>query len=146
MAAGNWLIPTAARTSLLNGTFNIEGDTFNMALFQSTSNIGAGSTTFAALTNEVGITNTGYTAGGIAMDLALSGTTTVMADNAIADPQWTAGSAGLVAHYAVIYEVTGNVLCYCFLENTGPADVTVTAGNTLTVAIHTDGVFTLAVA
>ena len=145
MAAGTWLIPTAARTSLLNGTFNIESDTFNMALFLSTSNIGAGSTTFAAVTDQVA-TAFGYTAGGIAMDLALSGAATVTADNAIADPVWTAAGGSIVAHYAVIYEVTGNVLCYCFLENTGPADVTVTAGNTLTVAIHTDGVFTLAVA
>jgi len=33
-------------------------------------------------------------------------------------------------------------LCYCLLE-AGGADVTVTTGNTLTVAAHASGVFTL---
>ena len=142
MAAGTWTLTNTTRTKLLNGTFDLDSDTFKMALFQSTSNLGPASTTFAGVTNEVGTTNTGYSAGGEAITLTLSGTTTVKVDIAT-DPVWTAGSAGLTARYACIYEVGGDVLCYCLLDST-PADVSVTEGNTLTVAAHTNGVFTLA--
>ena len=142
MAAGAWVMTNTTRTKLLNGTFDLDSDTFKMALFQSTSNLGPASTTFAGVTNEVGTTNTGYSAGGEAITLTLSGTTTVKVDIAT-DPVWTAGSAGLTARYACMYEVGGDVVCYCLLDST-PADVSVTEGNTLTVAAHTNGVFTLA--
>ena len=142
MAAGAWVMTNTTRTKLLNGTFDLDSDTFKMALFQSTSNLGPASTTFAGVTNEVGTTNTGYSAGGESITLTLSGTTTVKVDIAT-DPVWTAGSAGLTARYACIYEVGGDVVCYCLLDST-PADVSVTEGNTLTCAAHTNGVFTLA--
>lgn len=141
MAAGTWTFPNSARTDLLNGTFDIDSDTWKMALFQSTSNIGSGSTTYAGLTNEVANGN-GYTTGGIAITLTLSGTTTVTVDIST-DPVWTASGGSITARYAVIYEVGGRVLCYALLDNT-PADVTATAGNTLTVAANASGVFTLA--
>ena len=141
MAAGPWTFTNEGRTKLLDGTFAIGADTFNMALFLSTSNIGAASTTYAGLTNQHANAN-GYTTGGIAVALTTAGTTTVTVD-VTTDPVWTASTGSIVARFAVIYEVAGNVLCYCLLDNT-PADVTVTDGNTLTVAIHADGVFTLA--
>lgn len=139
-AAGAWTFTNTGRTSLLNGTFDIDSDTWKMALFLSTSNIGAASTTYAGLTNEHANAN-GYTTGGVAITLSLSGTTTVTADST--DATWTASGGSIVARFAVIYEVGGNVLCYCLLDST-PADVTVTDGNTLTVQIHASGVFTLA--
>lgn len=141
MAAGAWTFTNEGRTKLLDGTLRIGVDTFNMALFLSTSNIGAGSTTYAGLTNEHANAN-GYTTGGIEVTLTTAGTTTVTVD-VTTDPVWTADGGSIVARFAVIYEVGGNVLCFCLLDNT-PADVTVTDGNTLTVAIHNDGVFTLA--
>jgi hypothetical protein len=141
MAAGAWVFPDASRTKLLDSTFSIAADTFKMALFLSTSNIGAASTTFAGVTNEHAANN-GYTAGGIAVDLTLAGTTTVTADIAT-DPVWTASGGSITARFAVIYEVSGDVLCYCLLDST-PADVTATTGNTLTIAAHASGVFTLA--
>lgn len=141
-AAGAWTLTDSARTKLLNGTFDIDSDTWKMALFLSTSNLSTSSTTFAGVTNEVGTTNTGYTAGGASITLTLSGTTTVKIDIQT-DPVWTAGSAGLTARFAAIYEVGGDILCYCLLDS-APADVSVTEGNTLTVAAHTNGVFTLA--
>lgn len=140
-AAGTWTFTNATRTNLLNGTHDLDSDTHKMALFLSTSNIGAGSTTFAGLTNEHSAAN-GYTAGGIAITLTLSGTTTVTVDIST-DPVWTASGGNIVARFAVIYEVSGNVICYCLLDST-PADVTATDGNTLTVAAHASGVFTLA--
>lgn len=141
MAAGTWTFPNGARTNLLNGTFDIDSDSWKCALVTSSSNIGAASTTWAGVTNEVAQAN-GYTTGGIAITLTLSGTTTVTVDIST-DPVWTASGGSITARWAVIYEVGGNVLCYALLDST-PADVTVTDGNTLTVAASASGVFTLA--
>jgi hypothetical protein len=141
MAAGAWTFPDGARTDLINGVLAVAADTYKCALFLSTSNIGAASTTYAGVTNEHANAN-GYTTGGISVDLTLAGTTTVTADIAT-DPVWTASGGSIVARFAVIYEVGGNVLCYCLLDST-PANVTATDGNTLTVAAHASGVFTLA--
>ena len=142
MAAGAWTFPNGARTDLLNGTFDLDTDTFLMALFLSTSNIGAASTTYAGLTNEHANAN-GYTTGGVSMGpLTLAGTTTVTVDDP-ADVVWTASGGSIVARFAVIYESGGNVLCYCLLDST-PADVTATTGNTLTISLAAQGIFTLA--
>jgi hypothetical protein len=140
MAAGAWTFPNGARTKLLDGTFDIDSDTWKNALFLSTSNIGTSSTTYAGVTNEHANAN-GYTTGGIAITLALSGTTTVTVDISV-DPVWTASGGSITARWGVIYEVSGNVLCYCLLDST-PADVTATTGNTLTQAANASGVFTL---
>lgn len=140
MAAGAWTLTNTGRTKLLNGTFDLDTDTFKMALFQSTSNIGASSTTYAGLTNEHSNAN-GYTTGGKTLTPSLSGTTTVTWD--VDDQVWTASGGSITARFAVIYESAGDVLAYCLLDST-PADVTATSGNTLTVAINASGVFTLA--
>lgn len=143
MAAGTWTLPNSARTDLLNGTFDIDSDTYKVALFTSASNIGAASTTFAGVTNEVAAAN-GYTAGGIGVTLVLSGTTSVTCVFS-SNPVWTASGGSITARFAVLYEVGGRVLAYVLLDST-PADVTATSGNTLT--IDSDGtpspVFTLA--
>lgn len=141
-AAGPWTLTSAGRTDLLDGTFVIGTDTFKMALFTSSSNLGAASTTFAGVTSEVGTTNTGYTAGGNSVTLSKSGTTTVTVVQS-AGVVWTAGTANLTARFAAIYEVAGRILAYCLLDST-PADVTATSGNTLTVGGTSATVFTLA--
>jgi len=139
-AAGTWTFTNGGRTKLLDGTFDIDSDTWKMALFLSTSNIGAASTTYAGLTNEHANGN-GYTTGGASITLTISGTTTVTVDIAT-DPVWTASGGSIVARFAVIYEVSGNVLVYALLDD-APADVTATSGNTLTVAANASGVMTL---
>src|ERR1043165_8127642 len=110
MAAGAWTFTNGARTKLLDGTFDIDSDTFKMALFLSTSDIGATETTYAGVTNEHANAN-GYTTGGIAVTLTLAGTTTITMDIQT-DPVWTASGGSIVARFAVIYEVGGRVLCY----------------------------------
>lgn len=140
-AAGAWTFVNSARTNLLNGTFDIDTDSFKCALLLSTSNISASSTTHAGVTNEHANAN-GYTTGGIAVSLTLSGTTTVTVDIGT-DPVWTASGGSITARFAEIYEVSGNVLCFATLDST-PADVTATTGNTFTVAANASGVFTLA--
>ena len=140
MAAGAWVFTSEGRTKLLDGTIVPGVDTFKMALFLSTSNIGSGSTTYAGVTNEVANAN-GYATGGGSTTLSLSGTTTVTV--ASTDVTWTASGGSITARFAVIYEVGGHVLCYCLLDST-PADVTTTSGNILTIKANASGVFTLA--
>jgi len=139
MAAGAWIFTDAAKTAMApDGTFDVDSDSFKCALFLSTSNIGASSTTYAGVTNEHANAN-GYTTGGIAVTLSISGTAPVKVDFAT-DPVWAVSGGSIVARFAVVYEVAGNVLCYCLLDST-PADVTATDGNTLTVAAAAGGVY-----
>lgn len=129
MAAGPWIFTTAGRTSLFNGDFDLDTDTFKCALFLSTSNIGDGSTTYAGLTNEHANAN-GYTTGGASITVGLSGTTTVTFT--LGDTTFTASGGSIVARFAVVYEVGGKVLAYTLLDST-PADVTITDGNQVVV-------------
>jgi hypothetical protein len=135
-----WVMTDAARSKLVDGTFDLDSNTFKCALFLPSSNIGTGSTTYASLTNEHGNAN-GYTTGGVAVALTLAGTTTVTAD-ASADPSWTASGGNIVARFAVIYEVGGDVLCYCRLGN-AQEDFTCKDGNRVVVGTPI-GIFTLA--
>ena len=140
-AAGAWTFTNNTRTYILNGTFDWDTDSFKEALLLSTSNIGAASTTYAGVTNEVA-NGLGYTTGGIAITIALSGTTTVTVDSTV-DPVWTAAGGSITARFALLYEVAGNVAAYCLLDST-PANVTATDGNTLTIQHSASGLFTLA--
>jgi len=142
-APGAWTFTNTSRTKMLDGQFAIAADSYKMALHLSTgTQPAATTTTWAGLSTSEHAAANGYTAGGIAVDLTLAGTTTVTADIAT-DPVWTASGGSIVARWAVIYEVAGDVLCYCLLDS-APADVTCTTGNTLTVAANASGVFTLA--
>ncbi len=143
MAAGAWIFPNGARTNLLNGTFDIDTDSWKMALFVSTSNLGTTTTSYATVTQEVAST-WGYVTGGSSIALTLAGSTTVTVD-ITTDPVWTAAGGSIVARWAAIYatKTGGQVLCFCTMDAT-PADVTITDGNTLTVAANASGVFTLA--
>jgi hypothetical protein len=137
-----WAFTNTGRTKLLDNTgFDIDTGSYKMALFLSTSNLGAASTTYAGVTNEVANAN-GYTTGGVAVTFTLSGTTTVTATLA-GSAVWTASGGSITARFAAIYEVAGNILCFCTLDST-PADVTATDGNTFTVAASGSGIFSLA--
>lgn len=129
MAAGAWTLTTAARTKILDGTF-ASGSSWKVALVTSSSNISTASTTFAGVTNELSTAN-GYTAGGIAVTAALSGTTSVTWSFS-SNPVWTASGGSITARWAVLYKVSGDVMAFCLLDST-PADVTATSGNTLTI-------------
>lgn len=131
MTAGAWTVPSGGRTKMIDGTFDIDSDTWRVALVTSSSNIGSSSTTWAGVTNEVANGN-GYTTGGVSVSLTLSGTGSVAIAFA-SNPSWTASGGSITARWAVVYELGGNVLCYVLLDNT-PADVTTTNGNTMTVS------------
>jgi hypothetical protein len=148
MAAGPWQTYESFVEYAEDGTIQLGDDTFNMALFQSTSNAATLThTVLANLTNEVANGN-GYTTGGNALTTVTatrSGRTlTFDAD----DEVWTASSGSITARFAVIYKdgtansVTDPLVAVALLDDT-PADVTATDGNTLTVAINASGILTI---
>lgn len=146
MAADKWKIYNEFTQKLGDGTIDLDNDVFKMALFLSTSNAATLTTVGkAALTNEHANAN-GYTTGGITLTTVTwtpSGATlTFNCDDAV----WTASGGSIQARYAVIYDETAvgdPLVCFCLLDNT-PADITATDGNTFTVTIHVNGVFTMA--
>lgn len=134
MTAGPWLLTNAARTKILDGTF-ASGSSWKVGLALSTSNLGATSTTYAGLTGEVATAN-GYTVGGIAVTMALVGTTSVT-ESFVTNPTWTATGAGITARTAFLYKVGGDIMAYSLLNATNVDDFTA-SGQTLT--IDSDGV------
>lgn len=130
MTAGTWTLTNNGVKDLINGTFDIDGNSWKCGLATSASNIGPSSTTYAALTGEVAATH-GYSTGGEAVTLNITGTSpyqVVFSSN----PVWTASGGSIVARYAFVYKVSGDILAYVLLDDT-PADVTVTDGNQLQV-------------
>lgn len=142
-AAGAWTATATTRTQILNGTFNWNSGSFKVGLFTSASNLTSSSTSYAAVTSEVANAN-GYTTGGVPVTFVISGTTTVSV-SFNQNPAWAASGGSIVARFAAIYAVGGNIAFFCLLDAT-PADVTVTANNVLVV--DSDGspnaIFTLA--
>lgn len=127
---GPWTLTNAARTKLVDEGLRPGSAAWKVALFQSTSNLGAASTTYASVTDEVAAGN-GYTTGGVAVTLDVTGTTIV---NVAFDsnPVWTASGGSITARFAALYEDGGDVFAYCLLDDT-PADKVTTAGNELTL-------------
>lgn len=130
MAIGPWLLTESFRAKLADEGFRTGSASWKLALFLSTSNIGAGSTTYAGVTNEHANVN-GYTTGGVDVELAITGTTEVTV-SLTEVPEFEAVGGSITARYAALYEVSDDVAAYCLLDTT-PADVTATAGNTLEV-------------
>lgn len=147
MAADAWKKYESFPEYMGDGTIDMDGHTFKMALYLSTSNAATVTTNTvkADLTNEHA-NNNGYTTGGVtvAATWTHSGGTTTFD---VADGSWTASGGSIVARFAVIYDDTPSspadpLVCYSLLDNT-PANVTATDGNILTVQIHASGVFTV---
>jgi len=148
MAADAWVIHDKFKEYLGDGTIDMDGDAFKMALFLSTSNIATTSIDgLAAATNQVA-NGLGYTTGGEAVVsptwVEAAGTVTFDC----VDQVWTAAGGSIVARFAGIYDdtvttpVADPIVCHSLLDNT-PADVTATDTNTLTIAINASGVFTI---
>ena len=145
MAAGAWTVFNIAKEKLADGTFDLDTQTFKMALTTASQALAAtfaGTSTdcrYADLTNEVA-NGGGYTTGGKTLTctwVRATGTITFDCD----DQAWTAST--ITAKYAVIYADNTNddLLCFCELDTVG--SVSTTAG-TLTVTINASGVCTLA--
>jgi hypothetical protein len=149
MAAGKWKHYDKALLNRLIGELNVNATSnWKMALFTSVSNCNTLTVhdKLADLTNEVSNAN-GYTTGGITLtNVALTRTGNVV--KFTCDPAvWTATDSGITARFAVIYHNTTdgtivNPLFVVSLLDTAPADVTATAGNTLTVTPDSNGIVT----
>lgn len=143
-SAGSWTLFNDSRTLILQGTIKT-GDSFKLMLFASGHNVSTSSTTCTSgLTGEVSSTSTGYTTGGQAVTLSLSGTTSVVVYFS-SQPSWTAGSANLAAQTGVLCDTTsGDGLAFFNLDS-GASTVTTTSGQTLTISdISSNPVLTFA--
>lgn len=145
MAAGKWKLYESAKEFIADGSIDLDTHSFKCALFLSTSNCDTLSNDeLGDLTNQHANAS-GYTTGGVALTgvtwTRSGGTVTFDCDN----PVWAASGGNIVARFAVIYDdthATDALLAVCLLDTT-PADVTATDGNTLTISVHSSGVFTL---
>ena len=149
MAATAWAFWNQAKHKIANGSINLSGDDFRLALYSSAA---SGSINTATLTvqSEIGTECSGgaYVAGG----LLLSGVTWGAGASAgqqkydATDPVFTAsGSAISNVRFGVIVKsvaATSGLLLVWSGLSTGQFDIT--AGNTMTVQMHASGVFTLA--
>ncbi len=137
--AGVWQLTDEGRSRISTGEW-LDADTYKIALFLSTSNIGAASTTYAGVTNEHANAN-GYTTGGKAVTVSRSGTgvLTITSTNPTA---WTASGGPITARFAVLYEVGARVFAYCLLDST-PADVSAPDGQTFTLTQNASGIMTI---
>ncbi|WP_291207111.1 hypothetical protein [Hyphomonas sp.] len=145
MAAGPFTLFDSFKEKLGNGLIDLDTSAFRMTLH------GAGYTpsgtdhaVFADTSNELATAN-GYTAGGAV--LTASWTRIGASCSFTCDPvSWLASGTGLTARVAVIHavrSVSDNPLVgYVLLDASGAA-VAVTAGNTLTITPHPNGLFTL---
>lgn len=132
MAAGKFTVLNVAMTKQLNGTIALGSTGFKLALCDATQALTAawtgasGDGRYADITNEV--TGTGYTAGGIPVEVVMSeagGVVTIAADPVL----WS--GVTLTAKYGLIYKDGGNgdVWGYMDLETTEPAGRVVTASD-----------------
>lgn len=145
MAADAWKAYNSFRKNVGDGLIDLDTHTFNVALFLSASNANdVAQTVYTALTSEHANAS-GYLTGGAALTGVTwnySGTTATFD---FTDPTWTASGGSIICRYAVIYDDTAAgkpLVCFSLLDNS-PADVTVTAGNPLTLTINASGCFTL---
>jgi hypothetical protein len=146
MAADAWKHYNKFKEYMADGSMDLDGDAFKVALYLDTSNA-------ATLTNSLkgDLTNEhaqqfGYLTGGDAVTrtwVESSGTVTFDSD----DPTWTAAGGSIICRFAVLWDDTpasplDPLVSYSLLDNT-PANVTVNDGNTLTIQIHANGYFQL---
>lgn len=140
MAAGAWVVHDSYLLKLINGTADIDAATCKVRLYSSASNIATTSVT--APTNELSTAN-GYTAGGAATTVTVSGSGGTITVDAT-DVSWTASGGSITARFAGLYdETTNELVAHCLLDTT-PADVTATDTNAFNVNFNASGVFTVA--
>lgn len=143
MAASAWRVTDEAKQRILTNATDFDTDTFAVKLSDNLSTLAlSADETYT----EHSATSTGYTAGGIAVTVTVSNASTANTKKITTATviEWTAGTNGIDAKYAVLENTTAGklgIICYCEL-NTG-GTLAVTSGNKLTITLATDGFLTL---
>ena len=120
------VVPDSFKTDLLEGTFNFGsgGDTFNLALYSTLTNLTTGTTAYTT-TNEVTSSGTNYSAGGQALT---NNGVAIAANTAYVDfADETFSSVTLTAAGALIYKSSANNEAVLVLDFGG--DKTATNGD-----------------
>lgn len=141
--SANWF--AKGKGKLVGGTISLDSPDLRIMLAQSGYTPNQATDDFVNdVTNEVG-GGVGYARYALVSEAKtepISGTW--MLDSA--DPTWTAAGAGITAKWWIMYsydaggDASSPLLCYGLLDSSG-ADVTVTAGNDLIIAVPTAGWF-----
>ncbi len=147
MAAGAWTFYNIAKKKLMDGTFDLDTNTFRMQLHTSASNAATLTlSTKASVTNEVTSAN-GYSSSGKALASITWATGASASEyrwNAAAIVWTAAGGSISNVKFAVIIGNSGTaadkLLCYSQLST---AQFTITTGNTLTITPSANGIFEL---
>lgn len=152
MAASAWVLHDNIKEYIGDGTVDLNGDAFKMALHTASSTVATTSenswATFAGTKAEVangnGYTTGGETLNGVTWTQPVAGTAMFDCDNVT----WTASGGSITARYACIYDdtvaspVVDPIVCHSLLDDT-PDDVTATDGNDFVITINANGVFRL---
>ncbi len=146
MAAGAWTFYNVAKKKLMDGTMDLDTNSFRMSLYTSASNAATLTlSTRTSVTTEVteafGYSSSGKPLASVTWAVGASATEYRWNCAAIV---WTA-SGGSIANvkYAVIWQSSGvadKLLCYAQLST---AQFTITSGNTLTITPSANGIFEL---
>lgn len=147
MAAGTFTLYNSVAELIADGTIDLDSDTFKMILVASGYTPNLAHDELADITNQLS-TGNGYTSGGVTLAGVTWGQTGGVATFDSDPVVWTASGGSIAARYAVVFDdtSTGDKLIGYVLLDTAPADVTATAGNTLTVSPHaSNGLFQITV-
>lgn len=149
MAASAWAFWDEAKRRICNGDINLSAGPFRLALYSSAAS-GSINTDTLTIQSEIGTECSGgtYAAGG----LTLAGVSWGAGASAgqqkfdCTDPVFTAsGSAISNVRFGVIVKSLGATSGYLLVRSAlSTSQFDVTAGNTLTVQMHANGIFTLA--
>lgn len=136
MAAGPFTWFDQALIKIANGTLDLTGTGYYAALtltaqpLTAAFNGASGNCQYSDLTSQTANGN-GYTTGGV----ALTGESLTRSANVVTwtcdNIAWTITSTGITCRYLVIYDnaaTNKDLLCYCDLDPTASADLTVLAG------------------
>jgi len=148
MAASAWTVFDQAKHKIGDGTIDLSGGTFRLALYRTSAsaNLIGNITIQSSIGSES--SGGGYPLGGTALGSITWTAGASAGEQAFdcADPIFTASASVLSAvRYAVIVQslgaTSGHLLCYAALST---VQFNVTTGNTLTVQMNASGIFTLA--
>lgn len=142
MTADAWLIYYQTPERMMDGTIDLDDDTFKVALMESGYTPSLENDDVWADISASESSDSGYSQYTLTATWTRSGDTTTFDSD---DATFTASGGDISVRYAVIYDDTPTspadpLICYSLLDNS-PADVGVTDGNTLTVQMNASGIW-----